>query len=172
MTPTYTLLLGGAAGGTVYRWGSSVQDAGVGVRFRAVTQIFAPNGWKDEALFRTVTVVVSSTVGVDCRLTPIIDGLVCDGAAGRPDSRVAFSVPVPAAGARAVTKQQIGLFLPVIVAAVAVGRMGLRGTWVQVLLESTSEPVLPSGETNVDLRFDGIELDFAALAGRQQTVGP
>lgn len=168
-------LIFGAGNATcaAYRYSvSNVADAGSPVLLRATTAIFAPNGWWQEALHRVLTLVVSANVGVTLRVTPILEGLPLDGTAGRPDARVTFTLDVPDAGGQRVTqKVNVGLYQPVRVFGTVTGRTGLRGTWVQFLVESIGPIVLPSvTESTPDLRLEGPELEWEPLLGRQQVV--
>ncbi len=148
-------------------------DDGTFVPFVATTELFTPAGWLDEATHRTATVVVNSNAGVPCRLTPILDGTALDGTGGTSDCRVAFTIDTPTdAGRRRVTKVVVGLFQRIVVAGTERGRVALRGTYVQFLLETTGAPTLPTGEQSIDVRFDGIELDYSPKGNRQPTVGP
>lgn len=165
-----------AAGNAVcaaYRYSAEhPDDAGSPVLLRATTAVFAPNGWWQEALHRVFTLVLSTNVGVTVRVTPILEGLALDGSSGRPDSRALFTIPVPdASGQRVLQKINVGLFQPVRVFGTVVGRTGLRGTWVQFLVESVGPIVLPVVmESPPDLRFEGPELEWEPLLGRQQVT--
>lgn len=163
---------GGAAVGAYQMSYANVDDNGTPVLIRAQTAVFAPNGWWQEALHRILTLMVSTNVGCALQVTPEVEGLLLDGTGGRPDARVAFVIPVPSAGGeRATIKVNVGLYQPVDFLGTPVGRTGLRGTFVRFLLESTSALVIPAGmESPPDCRFDGTELEWEPLLGRQQVT--
>lgn len=165
------LLFGRADLAAACRYGlGEAADGGVAVALVATTEIFAPMGFTGEPLFRAVTLVLSSTAGLTLRVTPVVEGWALDGAGGRPDSRATVTVPVPAAGERATVRERVGLWAPITVDGVARGRTGVRGAWLQVRLESLGSPVLPSGESVLDIRLEGMEVEWEALRDRQQVV--
>jgi hypothetical protein len=169
---SYRLFLGGPPDGYAYRFGNgALDDGGTPLRPRAVTQVFVPASWWGEFLARTATIIVSSNAGLGIRVTPISEGVVYDGQDGRPDARVSFTVPTPSGSERVPYRAKVGLFRPTVVNGVAVGRSGIRGTWFQLLLETTSDPVL-GGESPADVRFEGVDLDYRVSNNRQPTVGP
>lgn len=167
-----TLLFAQGGGAAVYRLDpGQPDDHGTPVLLRAMTALFAPAGFWAEALHRTASFMVSANVGVACRVTPVLEALPLDGTGGRPDARVTFTIATPAAGERVQTKQKIGLWAPVRIAGVDTGnRTGLRGTWIQLLVETTGAIDIPAGDVVPDLRIDGVELEWEALLGRQQVT--
>jgi hypothetical protein len=166
-----TIIFGQGTSAAAYVYAATnPDDAGTPVLLRATSAVFAPNGWTGEALHRIASLIVSSTVGAACRVTPFLEGRALDGADGRPDSRVTFTIATPAAGERTQVKVKVGLFVPVRMAGVDTGnRTGLRGTWIQLLLETTGAIDIPEGAVP-DLRFDGVEMQWEPLLGRQQVV--
>lgn len=166
------ILYGGAASADAYQYRvDQTDDDGTPVLLRSTTAIWAPNGWYGEAVIRTCMVVVSSNVGAPMLLTPLLDGVPLDGTNGNPDCRVTFDIPTPAAGERSTVRIPLGLFRPIrIEGGATLGSMGLRATWFQFQLDSTGALVVPSGETNPDLRFEGVELDPQALRPTAQVV--
>lgn len=171
MASATILLFGGAAGGDVFRQlVGNLEDDGTPVLLSAITATWAPNGWLQGAAFRTVTVSVSTNVGADFRLTPIVDGVALDGTGGQPDARVSWTLPAPSAGERTTIRQVVGLSRPVDLEGVQTMRVGIRGTFVQLLLETTSAIVLPSGETDPDLRVAALSLEVEPLGQVVQAV--
>lgn len=165
------LLLGRAVGGDLHRYDTTeVADGGAPIALRTTTDLWAPNGWWGEAIWPTVTVVVSSNLGATFQLTPIVDGIPLDGSGGQPDCRVTFDFTTPAAGERTTRRLVVGLSRPIRVLGTPYGRMGLRGTWIQLQLASVGAFTLPAGETNPDLRLDGNELEVVPLLRSQQVV--
>lgn len=153
---------------------ASLDDDGEAVTWRATTATWAPNNWHDEAVIRTAVVVVSSNVGADLRITPIVNGVKYDGTNGNPDSRVTFTIPTPAAGERLTARPIVGLYRPIVFEGdgTVLGRVGLRGTYFQFQLDSIGAVVVPSGELNPDFRFEGVEFDPAPARRTQQVVNP
>lgn len=169
---SYRLFLGGPPDGLAYRFGNgALDDGGTAMRLRAVTQVFVASSWWGEFLARTATIIVSSNAGITLQVTPISEGIVYDGQSGRPDARISFTVPTPSGNERVPYRAKIGLFRPTVIDGVHRGRSGIRGTWFQLLIESTSDPVL-GGESPADVRFEGIDLDYRPSNNRQPTVGP
>lgn len=171
--PSATILLfGSSSNGDIYRTDpANVDDGGAAVELRAITGTWAPNGWLENALYRTATVVVSSNVGATMRLTPILEGNRLDGTGGQPDARVTFSIATPAAaGERVVSRIPVGLSRPVTMAGGSVAKVGLRGTWIQMLVETQGAVTLPPGELNADCRVEAISVEIEALGQTQQVV--
>lgn len=170
--PTATILLfGSSSNGDIYRTDpGNVADGATPVELRAITEVWAPNGWLQNALYRTATVVVSSNVGATIRLTPILEGQPLDGTNSQPDARVTFTVPTPAAGERVVVRTPLGLSRPVTLAGGSVAKVGIRGSWIQMLVESIGAVTLPSGELNADFRVDAISVEVEPLGQTQQVA--
>lgn len=166
-------LLFGQGGGTIGAFQYSPQnpdDDGTAVLLRAFTAVFAPSGWWQEALHRILTLMVSANVSTTVRVTPYLEGLALDGTEGRPDARATFDLAPALGGDRITQKFNVGLFQPVRFLGSVVGRTGLRGTWVQFLIETTTPITVAVMESPADLRFDGVELEWEPLLGRQQVV--
>ena len=169
--PATILLFGGLTGGDVYRLqGGNVADAGAPVLLRAITAVWAPNGWLQGAAFRTVTVSVSANVGAPFRLTPIVDGGPLDGTGGQPDARASWTMATPAARQRTTIRTVVGLARPVTIAGSSAAKVGLRGSWIQFLLETTGAVTVPTGETNPDLRVAALSMEVEPLGQTQQAV--
>lgn len=165
------LLFGAKDQGHVYLSSqSNPSDAEVPVTLRAVTAVWAPSGWWGDALWRTVTVTVSANVGASFLLTPIVDGIVLDGTNGAVDSRVNWSIPTPSAGQRVQTKRVVGLSRPITIGTTSTSVVGLRGTWLQILIETVGAIDIPVGELNPDFRVDALETEVEPLLRTQQVV--
>jgi hypothetical protein len=167
------ILVGGLSGGTIFRLGyDQPNDNGAFVPFVAVSQVYASPDWYQELTMRFAVVLVSANAGLVLRLTPILEGNALDGTGGQPDCRVTFVTPVPSAvGVRSVAKVKVGLFNRIrLQAGDDFGRTGLRGAWAQFRLETLASPILPSGETEQDVRFDGIVLDYTPRPSRVGTA--
>lgn len=166
-----TLLFGAYGAASVYRYDQSqLTDGATPVTLRATTTVWAPNGWWGEALWRTLTLVVDANVGCTLRLTAILADGHLDGTLGNPDTRVTFTLATPAAGERTQRRVDVGLWYPLTVLGTQMGVVGLRGTFVSFQLDSIGSVVLPTGETNPDLRFDACELDVEPLLQTGQVV--
>ncbi|HUU95990.1 MAG TPA: hypothetical protein VM487_09625 [Phycisphaerae bacterium] len=164
-----TILFGALGTGEVFRYQQDqLDDDGTPVSLRATSQIWAPNTWWGEALWRSVTVVISANVGVTCLITPIVDDHKYDGTNGYPDTRVTFTLDAPSPGERATRRTLVGLYRPITIDGTDYGRTGLRGTWIQFQIDTVGAIVVPATETNPDLRFDGLDLDVEPLNNRQQ----
>lgn len=164
------LLFGGRSDGAIFQPGqANLADAGEAVCLRAVTGTWAPNGWFQSVLFRTVTVNVAANVGATVRVTPILNGKVLDGTLGQPDCRVTFTLSVPPAGQRTETRTIVGLSRPVGDDPTA-GRVGLRGTWLSFLVETIGLLDVSNGETNPDFRAEALSIEPYPLGQTQQVV--
>lgn len=164
------LLFGAGASGAIFLPSRvNLTDAGVPVTLRAVTGVWAPNGWLQDVLVRTVTVTVSANVGGTLRVTPILNGRRYDGTAGQPDSRVTFTVPVPAVGERTETRTVVGLSRPV-TNDLTGARVGLRGTWVSFLVETLGALDASNGEPNPDWRVESLTMEPVLLGQTQQVT--
>lgn len=169
------ILLGGVGGGNIHRLGyDHPDDNGTFTPFVAVSQFFAAPDWTTELAMRFLIVVVSSNAGIPLRLTPILEGATLDGTSGQPDCRVAFVIPTPTQpGVRATVRVKVGLFNRIRLAAGQdLGRTAFRGAFAQFRVESTGPWTPAAGETEADVRFDGIAVDYTPLNGRIPTVGP
>jgi hypothetical protein len=165
------LLFGANSAGEIFQFGPLNTDENVtAVCLRALTTYWAPNGWTDEALWRIATVIISSNVGGTFQLTPIVDQITLDGTGGEPDCRVTYVVETPSAGIRKQIRTLVGLFRPVNVGTFSGMRVGLRGTFLQFLVETVGEITIPVGETNPDIRFEGVEVETESLGGTKQVV--
>jgi hypothetical protein len=169
------VLLGGVGGGNIHRLGyGNPDDNGTFTPFVAVSQLFAAPDWTTELAMRYLVVVVSANAGIPLLMTPILEGAALDGTSGQPDCRVAFAIPVPTLGrVRSTVRVKVGLFNRIRLAAGQdLGRTAFRGAFAQFRIESTGAWTLASGETDADVRFDGVSVDYSPLQGRIPTVGP
>lgn len=156
------ILYGGALSPDAYQYQQyQTDDDGTAVALRSTTSVWAPSGWWGEAVFRTCVVIFSTNVGATVRLTPVVDGVPYDGTNDAPDCRVSYTIATPAAGERQVSREIIGVYRPIRFEGdpTVLGRVGLRGTYFQFVLDSIGAIDVPSGEANPDLRFEGVELD-------------
>lgn len=158
-----TLLFGARSGGEVFLSDpGNVHDDGTAVTLRAITATWAPNGWWGEAIWRTVTLVTSANVGGVFQVTPLVDGVA--------QPVITFTLPTPSAGERTQVRTVIGLSRPVSIGVVQVKKVGLRGTWVQFLVETVGAVTVPSGEVNPDLRVEACEIEVEPMLRSQQVV--
>lgn len=170
MASPSTILLGRLTGGQIHlmRPGQLVDDT-TPIPLRATTELWAPAGWRDEAEWPVVVVTSSSNIGGTFRLTAIVDGVPQDGVAA-PDRRVTWTVDPPAPGQRTMRRTPIGLSRPITIDGVNYGEMGLRGVWLQLLLESIGAFTEPVGTQVPDLRFDGVTIDVVPLNRSEQVI--
>lgn len=162
------LLFGARSDGEVFLSDpANLDDDGTAVTLRAVTATWAPTGWWGESIWRTMTLVTSANVGCTVLMTPIVDGVALDTA---PDCTVQFVLATPEAGQRTQVRSVVALSRPVQIGTSEVKKVGLRGSWVQFLVETVGEVMLPEGETNPDLRFEAIETEVEPMLRSQQVV--
>jgi len=106
-----------------------------GVRARGVR--VAPSGPDRETAFREFLLVVTHTMAVTVRVTPILDGVPYDGTGGTTDERV--TIVLSAETARVTRKFVIGLSVPVMVDALERARVAQRGTWFEAMVETVGD---------------------------------
>lgn len=165
-----TLLFGAKDQGSIYSQSqSNLHDAGTPVTLQALTATWAPVGWTGDGLFRTVAVMVSANVGASVRVTPILNGVVLDGVSGE-DCRIDFTLAAPVAGQRVEMRSILGLSRSVSVGLADPVKVGLRGTWLQFLVETIGLLDVSNGETNPDFRAEATEIDVYPLNQTEQVV--
>lgn len=129
----------------VYTGGEAFDAKARGVRV-------APAGPENECVFVLLYFVATWTMGVDVRLTPVLDGVAYDGTGGTTDERVTLELEEQD---EPVTRRfVIALTIPLLVATVERGRFAMRGTWFQADVETVSP--LAAG----DLIFEVSVLEF------------
>ncbi len=149
---------------------ANLEDDGEAVTLRAITGTWAPVGWWGESIWRTVTVITSANVGATFRITPIVDAVPQDGTNGSVDSTVQYVVATPQAGSRTQVRSIVGLSRSVQVGSSEVNKVGIRGTWLQFLVETVGVVTVPEGEVNPDLRIEGVETESEPMLRSQQVV--
>lgn len=163
------LLFGSLSDGEIFQPAqSNLSDDGTPVCLRAITGTWAPAGWMQTALYRTVTLNVSSNVGATVRVTPILQGVALDGTSGNPDCRITFVIAVPSAGNRTESRNILGLSRPVSTDLGNDFKVGLRGSWVNFLVETVGEVDASNGETNPDFRAEAVSIEPVLLGQTQQ----
>lgn len=132
----------GEVGDGIHRHGISHQDLATDISFRALTAALAPAGWAGEALFRNLYLVLEAVTAGTIEVTPLVDGklyatqtFTVDG--NNPERQtieVPITQPHPASGERA--------------------RAGVRGTWIQVLVEGKD-----TEGSDWDITIEGVDVE-------------
>lgn len=117
-------------------------DAGIAYGFRAVSNRVAPAGAGGECIFPALYVTVTHRVAGAVDVTPWVDGIALE--------RQQISLADPA-GIVQTTVYELGLSIPYRVATTERARFAPRGTWLQVLLESSDPVTVESIEADVDV---------------------
>ena len=152
-TPIPILFFGGRdTEASVLQTNSGFQDNLVDYVPLAKSNPIAPAGASGEAIFKNVYLTVTHSMGVDIRLTPIVDFVAIDGTGGQPDERLLITLP--ALGARLTKRFEMGLSLPFPLTGTERFRNSLRGAWFQLQVEAIN------GLAAGDLIFDQTELEF------------
>ncbi len=152
-TPIPTLFYGGVdTEASVLEANVGFQDNTVDYVPLAKTDPVAPAGASGECIFTNVYATITHSMGVDIRLTPIVDFVALDGTGGQPDERLVFTLPP--LGARLTERFEMGLSLPFPLTGPERMRNALRGAWFQLQAEALAP--LAAG----DLIFEQTELEY------------
>lgn len=155
-TPIPTLFYGGRdTEASVIEANVGFQDNGADYLPLATSNAIAPAGASGENEFRNVYITITHSMGVDIRLTPIIDFVPLDGTNGQPDERLVFTLPPLAA--RLTERFEMGLSIPFPLTGPARFRNAPRGAWFQLKAEALAP--LAAG----DLIFEQVELQFEVV---------
>lgn len=115
----------------------------------------APAGASGECVFQNIYLTVTHSMGVDIRLTPIVDFVPLDGTNGQPDERLVITLDPQTF--RLTERFEMGLSLPFPLVGTERMRNALRGAWFQLQVEALSP--LNDGE----LIFDQTELEYEVV---------
>lgn len=129
-----------------------VYTGGTDYAARATGLKLAPAGADKESIFAALWLVVTHTMAVNVRLTPIVDGVEWDGSGDTSDERITLTLA--AKTKRTTEKFLIPLSVPLLIAAIEQGRNAQRGTWFQVRVQTVGS--LAEG----DLIFEANILEF------------
>lgn len=155
-TPIPTLFYGGRdTEASVLEANVGFQDNGADYVPLAKSNPVAPAGASGECIFTNVYVTITHDMGVDIRLTPIVDFVPLDGTNGQPDERLVFTLPPLAA--RLTERFEMGLSLPFPLTGTERIRNALRGAFFQLQAEALAP--LAAG----DLIFDQTELEYEVV---------
>lgn len=94
----------------------------------------APAGPRNNTVFPLLLLIVTHTMAVTVRMTPILDGVAYDGTGGTTDER--RTIALVAKDDLTVEKFLLPLEIPLMVDAVERGRYAMRGTWFQAKVET------------------------------------
>ena len=155
-TPIPTLFYGGRdTEASVIEANVGFQDNGADYTPLAISNLVAPAGASGESIFTNVYITITHSMGVDIRLTPILDFVPLDGTGGQPDERLIITLPPLAA--RLTERFEMGLSVPFPLTGTERFRNALRGAWFQLQAEALAP--LAAG----DLIFDQTELEFEVV---------
>ncbi len=155
-TPIPTLFYGGRdTEASVLEANVGFQDNGADYTPLAISNPVAPAGASGESIFTNVYITITHSMGVDIRLTPILDFVPLDGTGGQPDERLIITLPPLAA--RLTERFEMGLSIPFPLTGTERFRNALRGAWFQLQAEALAP--LAAG----DLIFDQTELEFEVV---------
>lgn len=164
MSFTPRLYVGDYESGDIMLFNSTSVDDDQQFQVRALTARVAPAGAGGECIFTSLYLTVTHdlvTDDVDLTVTPVLDGATLDGAGGNPDERTTVTLAVQGTPARVTEVFEVGLSIPNTFnqAQTEQGRNAMRGTWMQVLIESGA--ALDSGDGEIIL--ESVEVEYEVV---------
>lgn len=165
MTPPLKTYYGQAGGAKVFLSREGATDDGTGFTVYAKTRPVELAGASGEAIFSALFLVVTWTMAVALRVTPIVDGVAYDGTNGTTDERQTVTLDAQ------TTRKSETFLLPTmrrlldpVDPDITMSRYFMRGTRFQALVESVDE----LGEGT--LIFDGLDLEGKAVTDTKVPV--
>lgn len=137
--------------------GRGYQDRVMNYDLDAKTNRYAPAGAGGECIFTSLYAVVTFTRNLVLSITPIVDGAELETQEIRLTQNLTES--------RQTRAFELGLSVPVTVAAVERARVSPRGTWFQVRVQTTFEA---TGDTPQSVIIDGLEVEYQVVRESQQ----
>lgn len=157
MSEIEALFLGQSGGLDLWRMDDGADDDGVAINPVGRTAELAPGGEGGEALFAALYVTLTHTMAATVRVTPIVDGTEL--------ADEAVDIALLTQAGRTTVVHEIGLSVPLEIAAVVRGRVGMIGTRIAFRLEVVGG--LDTGE----LILDQLELEAEVLRESRAEVG-
>jgi hypothetical protein len=127
--------------------GRGYLDRGEDYALSAKTNKYAPAGAGGECIFTSLWAVFTFTATMVVYVTPIVDEVALE--------RQTVNLVQNALYTRHSEIVELGLSVPITVAAVERGRVSPRGTWFQALVETE--------DVEVQLIVDGLEVEYEVV---------
>lgn len=148
-------------GPKLYGLFSTNKDDATDYTLRLENADFYPAGMGNEAIFPVCWLMLSWTMAVTVRVTPILDGVVYDGTGDTTDERLTFAVT--AQTDRKTQTFEIPLTRPLLDSVdgvTEIGRLAMRGERIRLRVETTG-----ALGTTGDLIVEGCLLEHEAVVG-------
>lgn len=149
------IFLGAALTGDLYRFGVAATDLGQPVPARWRSQRYAGDGQGGEVMFRGLAFTARYTGACSVRVTPTVDNVAYDA--------IQLDLPQPTVSEPTAYRKMLVFSQPYLVAGIDIGRVGLRGCWVQASIALVTA-IAPDVDGNVGKFWpEGVELDIETV---------